>query len=595
MADRPTNRPRRAFGADDPTPEQPRPDAGATGDARTPEQDAGTPPQDAGTTGTGPAADRPAGAGVLGGAAGGAEDEVRPIFREAAPDADAATVRTPATDASSADTPVQDGTGTTRAPRLSFAPRVRPAEDDETTVLPRTGAGADRTPEPDEIGDDLDDRPRRLGHRARLALLIGAVAAVVIVGLAVGYAVVGVHGQPSAGGDPTQPVASTGAPTPSATALLDDSSMLAPTGAQAIDPRRTWAAGATTRGPVPDGSGAACLGSDPLEGAPTSQQTITRTLTANGSDAPAATHVAQAYATAEDATQAFAVTSRALASCAVPGNWLFSGRVVQGLGDESTAVAVHSVADGDRTQHWVVASRTGRVLDVVDASTPGKKALDVNKVTSAVASVVTGQCGPAGGTCATTVSTKDGPPPVGGDEPGFLNVGDLPPVGSTTAPWVGTPVEPPSADFTGSQCESVTWSTTAATSTSSRVYLLQDVPGIFGLNEISLTVKDAATASKLVDKIRGDWSSCKERKLTATVDSPTKVTGVAADGAAVTGWTTVVEQKAGSTVTRFRVGIASSGDKVTFVFLNPQKGLDVDGDDWNVVAVRAVQRATQES
>ena len=120
------------------------------------------------------------------------------------------------------------------------------------------------------------------------------------------------------------------------------------------------------------------------------------------------------------------------------------------------------------------------------------------------------------------------------------------------------------------------------------------MPGIFGLTEIVLTEKDASTASKLVDKIRSDWSSCKERKLTATVDSPTKVTGIAGDGSAVTGYTTEVEQKAGSTTTRFRVGIAASGDKVAFVFLNPQKGLDVDADDWNVVAVRAVQRATQQ-
>ena len=342
------------------------------------------------------------------------------------------------------------------------------------------------------------------------------------------------------------------------------------------------------RGAVPDGSGAACLGSDPLEGAPTAQQTITRTLTASGSSAPSAVHVAQAYATVEDATQAFATTSRALGSCAVTGDWLATGRVVQGVGDEATAVAVQSVVGGGTSRHWVVLSRTGRALDVVDASTPGKKALNVNDVTQALGSVVTGQCGAAGGACATTVSTKDGPPPVGGDEPGFLATGDLPPVGSPTAPWVGTPVEAPSEDFTGSQCESVNWSTTSATAKSSRVYLLQDVPGIFGLNEIVLTARDAGTAAKLADKIRSDWTTCKERKLTATVDSPTKVTGVAADGAAVSGWTTEVEQKAGSTTTRFRVGIASSGDKVAFVFLNPQKGLDVDGDDLNIVAVRAV-------
>jgi hypothetical protein len=266
-----------------------------------------------------------------------------------------------------------------------------------------------------------------------------------------------------------------------------------------------------------------------------------------------------------------------------------------GVGDQATAVAVRSVVGGRATQHWVVASRTGRALDIVDASTPGKSALDVDSVTKGLASVVGAQCGPAGGTCPAAVSTKDGPPPVGGDEPGFLAVGDLPPVGSTTAPWVGTPVEPPTEDFTGSQCESVTWATTPAATRSSRVYLLQDVPGIFGLNQITLTTKDAATASKLVEKVRSDWGSCKERKLTATVAAPTKVTGIGAEGTSITGYTTVVEQKAGTTTTRFRVGIASSGNKVSFVFLNPQKGLDVDGGAWNVVAVRAVQRQTQQS
>ncbi len=603
MADRPTNRPRRAFDADEPTPERP-----SRADRKAAHKAAHAPQQPDAPAG-GPATEGPGTGGRF------TEDEARPIFREAAPDADAATVRTPgsavpspgpdpdetADETRPTDDPTTPGddagsTGADRPGRLNFVPRARPAEDDATTLLPRTtGLTGSRTPALDETGDDLDDlddRPRRLGHRARLALLVGGVAAVVVLGLAIGYAVVGVRDQPGTGGDPSQP-ASTSAASPSPTALLDDTSMLAPAGARAIDTRRTWAAGTTVRGAVPDGSGAACVGSDPIEGAPTPQQTITRTLTASGSGSPTATHTAQAYASVEDATQAFAVTSRALGTCAAPGDWLSAGRVVAGLGDESTAVAVASVGDGQRTQHWVVLSRTGRALDVVDAATPGKTALDVNRVAQAAASVVAVQCGPAGGTCATTVSTKDGPPPVGGDEPGFFSAGDLPPVGSTTAPWVGTPVEPPSADFTGSQCESVSWSTTAATSNSSRVYLLQDVPGIFGLNEISLTVKDATTASRLVDKVKSDWSSCKERKLTATVDSPTRVTGVAADGAAVSGWTTEVEQKAGSTVTRFRVGIASSGDKVVFVFLNPQRGLDVDPSDWNVVAVRAVQRATQ--
>ena len=581
--DRPTNDPRPASGADEPTP----PGAG-TPDPQAPDASA-----------------------VPGGRF--TDDEARPIFREAAEDADAATVRTPAEPGASAGRGATGAAGTSdgadgdetaegpaRAGKLSFTPRARPTEDDATALLPRTtGRTQSRAlVDPASDGDlnDLDDAPRRIGRRGRLALLIGAVAAVVVVGLAIGYAVVGATGQPGASGDPSGDASaptSSDAGTPSAVALLDDASMLTPQGVAPVGPKLTFTAGEIVRGPIPDGSGAACLGGDPLEGAPTAQQTITRTLTATGSNPPTATHIAQAYASVEDATQAYAVTARALGTCAVPGDWVAAGRSVEGVGDESTAVAVQTVAGGARTQHWVVLSRTGRALDVVDASTQGKAALNVNTVTQALASTVAVQCGPAGGTCPTTITTKDAPPPAGGDEPGFLTTGDLPPVGATTAPWVGTPVEAPSADFSGSQCESVNWSTTAATSKASRVYLLQDVPGIFGLNQIALTSRDATAASKLVDKVRTDWTSCKERKLTATVDKPTKVSGVAADGTAVTGWTTEVEQKAGSTVTRFRVGIASSGDKVAFVFLNPQKGLDVTAADWNTVAVRAVQRATQ--
>ena len=544
------------------------------------------------------------------------DDEARPIFREDAADADAATVRTPGSvdgpaaqepepPAAAGATPDEPGPGAAPAAeegasgtrRLNFTPRRRPADDEEaTTLLPRTAAGRGAPVVDPDLHDldDLDDRPRRLGHRARLGLLIGAVAAVVVIGLAVGSAVLGTSDQPGAGDPGAGTSTSTGAsPTPAE--LLTDAVMLAPEGARAIDPKRTWTAGETTRGPLPVDGGARCLGSDPLEGAPTPQQTVSRTLTSSGSGGPTALHVAQAYGTVEDASQAFTVTSRALGTCAVTGDWISTGRAITGVGDQATAVAVRSVADGATTLHWVVVSRTGRAIDVVDAATPGRTPLNVNQVTAGLASVVGAQCATAGGACADSPQTTDAPPPVGGDEPGFLATGDLPQVGSTSAPWVGTPTEPPSEDFTGSQCETVNWSTTSATAKSSRVYLLQDVPGIFGLNEVTLTVKDAQTASKLVDKIRSDWTSCKERKLTATVDKPTKVTGVAEGGADVTGWTTEVEQKAGSTTTRFRVGIASSGTKVAFVFLNPQRGLDVDGGAWNAVAIRAVQRQTQQS
>ena len=171
-----------------------------------------------------------------------------------------------------------------------------------------------------------------------------------VVGLAIGAAVVGVREQPGAGRRPVRHDHAARRPAPSAAALLDDASMLTPEGARPIDGKRTWTAGTTVRGPVPDGSGAACLGSDPLEGAPTAQQTITRTLTANGSSTP------RRRCTSPRRTRRSTTRRRPSRRPAgrwgparVTGDWLVTGRVVEGVGDEATAVAVHSVVGGQRT------------------------------------------------------------------------------------------------------------------------------------------------------------------------------------------------------------------------------------------------------
>ncbi len=510
------------------------------------------------------------------------QDEPRPLFRDEPVDAGPAA-----------------GSGSRR--RLTFVPQ-RPSYDDEhdedaTTVLPRAAASrrerfGSGSAFADEVDDELADAPR-LGRGTRLALLVGAVAVVIVAGLAVIFAVAGggpagrslVAPSPATSSDPS-------AASPTAPALLDDTELLDPVAARPIAPQRTWTIRDTVRGQSAEAPGPACLGTDPLEGVPTPQQKITRTLTTGGQNPPQALHLAQVYASPADAAQAFAVTSRALGECRLTGDYLASGRVVQGAGDEGAGALITSVQGAGVTGHSVLVSRTGRVLDLVDASQP-TRAPNVNTVAAALATVVNSQCAKAGGACANQLTVSDGPPPAGGDEPGFLTLGDLPPVGKNRAPWIAAPVEAPEADFAGSSCETVSWDTVAAQKKTTRVYLLEGVPGVFGLNEIKLTTKDPAAAQKLVQTIRSDWTSCAKRKLTATVTTPVPVTGVGAGKAPITGYTATVEQKAGDTTTRYRVGIAATGDQAVFTFLNPTDGLDLSQDQWNEVAVRAVQRATQ--
>ena len=78
------------------------------------------------------------------------------------------------------------------------------------------GPAGVRRPRFDDI-DEIDDFETEgrggIGQRTKLALLIGAVAAVVVIGLAIGYAVLGIGAQPatvpstSLVGGPQQPPA----------------------------------------------------------------------------------------------------------------------------------------------------------------------------------------------------------------------------------------------------------------------------------------------------------------------------------------------------------------------------------------------------
>ena len=133
-----------------------------------------------------------------------------------------------------------------------------------------------------------------------------------------------------------------------------------------------------------------------------------------------------------------------------------------------------------------------------------------------------------------------------------------------------------------------------ANSKNSRVYLFPESgKNFFGMNEIVLTTKDAKAANKLVDKIKSDLTRCKNRRLTASVSKPNRVTSVGAQKTKIAGWTSVVKQKSTDGTAEYRVGVVAAGPKVIYTFLNPRGDYDFSGRQWDTVAVRAGERATQ--
>ncbi len=486
--------------------------------------------------------------------------------------------------------------------RPSFVRRAPRADDDDaTTLLPRTrGRGKEAADDPAGAdADDLDGSSSRrpLGARTRYALIAGAVAAIAVIGIAIGYAILGVGERPNGDGQPngTGGTSETGGESPGPESLLTDQLLLSPEQAAVLAKKQTWTVTATERGASDTSADAACFTGELVEGEPAPQQTVRRILSTGDRNSPSALHKATAYSSNEEAAQAFVVASKTLGSCDAPGSYLVEGYTVTSLGDQAVSAVVSERDGSDERPHSVIISRSGRVLNVLDA-TASKDPIRMASVAAALGQVNAVQCRPTGGTCTGEPEVAPGPPPLGGDQPGLLAFGDLPPAGPRLTPWVATAPEAPKEDFVGSNCETVNWSTVSANSTTSRVYLLQDSgKSLFGLNEIVLTFDDEGAAEKFATKVKDDWSSCTKRRLTAAVDVSGKLKSTGAQETAVTGWTAKVEQKTSAETITYRVGVAHAGKAVAYTFLTPQKDLDFTATQWDGVTLRAAERTTQVS
>lgn len=496
------------------------------------------------------------------------------------------------TEANPSDEPDQPERGHTQT--LAPSAPVWPA-----ATRPDTIDSYGQTAEPIWVGNaDGEDEPVRR-RRPRLVLLLGGVAALVAVALAVVYSVIALRGSPAASPDArassTVPGGSEGGGSAAgAEILLTDSRMLGADGARQLDPSRAWTVALTQKGVDANAPEPLCLSAGQPQGTPAPSQLFLRTLVASGTNPPAALHEALAYVTPADATTAFALASGELGSCPTPSSWITSGASVTGLGDQAVALGV-SVLDGNTVRnHSLVLSRTGRVLNLLDVATPSGSA-SLSTLANVLGTVTNAQCKPAAGSCASNTQVTTGPPPAGGDQPGFLATADIPQIRSAPGAWTGT--VPGSPQVVTSQCENVDFTTVAGPKQrQARTYLLDNPgrPSLFGLDEVILTMGSTDGARKFVQTIEHNLATCKDRTLTAGVSPSTPVSDVGAKGTAISGSTVTVTQKVTATNSAtYRVGVSAAGSKVIYTFLPASGKFDFSASDWTALNVRAAQRATQ--
>lgn len=474
--------------------------------------------------------------------------------------------------------------------------------DSTTTSDPTTTSGPTTAPRREDR-PDLAARRRRSGEldwaddaastSRRRRWLVGSIAAVIVIALAIGLSVYLLK-RPSTQSSPPPPDSSS-APAP-ASAVLTAGSMLTPAQAALILPGTTWKVASDQSGQETTTS-AACLSPAAVQNAPNPQAIRSRTLTA-GAGGPMVLHQAQAFGTADESTVDYALLTKALGDCDLANSYLLSGSVITGLGDQSTGVVIE---DQSKKQYrTVIVDRTGLMVNVLDVVTDiSRGAGPLTGASKALAKITDGQCTVAIGQCATLVGVKDGPPPAAGDQPGYLAVADIPQPQAGAGTWTGnTPGKPGSLLTSG--CENLDFSKVDADSSGARTYLLSDepagMPDSFGLDEAVFTMSDAAGATALTKQLTDNIESCKQRQLTASVDGEKSISGVGAAGAPISGKTYQITQKVNATTnSHFRLGIVTTGQRVIYTFLPTQDKFDLTDDQWTDLTLRAAARGTQAS
>lgn len=420
--------------------------------------------------------------------------------------------------------------------------------------------------------------------RGRRNLIIGVVAAVVVIALIVGVILLRgrLTGQgPGAASTPSQ----TAAP------VLSAASMITVDDVRSLNGEAAWAetltqdrVDATTPRP-------SCVLPD-AEGTPLPVATMVREIQAGGDDSTYVLHEAVQFDSVEDATTASELWTHQLGDCSKPISLILNGWNVSGVGDAATGVST-VVQDTTSIHHTVQLARTGSVVHVIDASRPDSTP-EGAAVAGMLGAVVGRTCEAAGGACSDDPTAAGGLPPSTAENPEFLANADFPRITPGTGRWGSTPVAT-SFEFFGTQCEGRDLASVSGPSARKhRAYLLQEdaaaPEGTFGVDEYILTFDDKGGADALVDELTTSIDGCSNNMLTATIDKTDAISSTA-NNWEVTGQTWVVTQQIDqNTKQRYRIGLVQVDRDVIYTLIPTGETFDFSNEQWRALSERAGQR-----
>ncbi len=369
---------------------------------------------------------------------------------------------------------------------------------------------------------------RRAGSaRRRAHTLVGVVAAVAVL-FGSGVAVTDAGGtRPTLDRDEAAPPSSTAPATPGPEISLPDTSLLPADTVRAGLSGAGWRESRTTDNSTGNGLVLPCQGqryADPhgvaawmrlFRDGP--RQDATRALT----------QLAEASATPSAARATFRRTRRWAAGCRTAGTQLYSTAVDERIGDDAAVFVLRSTMP--EATYIVGVARTGLFTTALGLETDVLPArADRQGLANLLAEAVNRLCTlPDAGACAPApANLVDVPVLPTGSEPAMLSTIDLPPLGSTDEPWVGTPareITGMSTDLSVLGCDiagfgdAVEGRKVRAPLVRTFVKVDSDLPASFGITDAiaSLPLPDAEA---LVARVRDEINQCPEEDAGAGTD-----------------------------------------------------------------------------
>lgn len=508
----------------------------------------------------------------------------------------------PGSEAAQAPTPVPTGT-----PDPVRSPVEPPETPIPAPVLPRSATGSTfqgpaprrsalSTTSPAEP-DQGDGSHWFTAHRLLLLkwAVVGLAIALVLALLSY-FVVRGLRDEP--GGTQTPTPTGSATPTPSSTAPpVTTADLLTGEDLSGLSAAANWSEVSTTQSLDEHQGFALCLPKE-LADQVNPTYSLQRSLGTTTDDGLAALHQIDVYASPAAATTVMDARIAALSACADVPVLIERSATITGLAERTFQLTVleEGVKDGrpQNAHHTVLLTQEGAALQLVDG-----KRLDTPIEPDGLAlALVRPQ---------TTLNTLAGnpgtPAPVAVDsvvpavEPfGWLIPSDLPRVRPGAGRWQARGPQPVSIPGTG--CENLTLASESGPTQRQemRYTLTQDdqAPALFGLDQVLFTFDNATAASQFASRLGNNLNTCKNRVLTATVESTIAVTtdtAVEAKGSSI-GFNVTQSQGENASAT-FQVLLSVVDKQVAYTVITVEGDFKFSDAQLSALANRIAVRASQ--